>query len=204
MAKEKRKPKKKAATKKTENPLAQYDPTQPKYIPSQFTKGLNRSVYFPKEKSVLLYCANEMVEMLGGININEAIVEGLRLWIEDNKKKYLEIVRALAHREIHKLVYEHKQSEGAATVEDVQNLDINIQVRLKELCEHCQMLEGEIAKYSSDSVWPIVISQLCSIAENQMRKDDLLHALRQELSKRGDIQSSRLVQIRNILERLTD
>jgi hypothetical protein len=113
-------------------------------------------------------------------------------------------LRALAHREIHTLVHENKQSKGKPTVEDIQKLDIKIQAKLRELTELCQMLEDEIAKYSSDSVWPIVLSQLCSIADNQMKKDDLLHSLRQELAKRGDTQSSALVHIRNLLERLTD
>ncbi len=75
------------------NPLAQYDPEQPSFIPEAFRKTYKRSVYFPKRKAYVLYQVSQMVKEAekAGIKMsfNDVAIEALELWYENNKRRHI-------------------------------------------------------------------------------------------------------------------
>lgn len=75
------------------NPLAQYDPEQPPFIPEVFKKTYKRSVYFPKRKAYVLYQVSQMIEEATRagtkMSFNDVVIEALELWYEQNKRKHI-------------------------------------------------------------------------------------------------------------------
>jgi len=92
------------------NPLAQYDPDQPSYVPKTFGRAYKRSVYFPKEKSVILYKVNQITKEAARagtkMTFNDVVIEAIELWYQQNLHKYLSW---LLHRLIgRKFTLDHK------------------------------------------------------------------------------------------------
>lgn len=75
------------------NPLAQYDPDQPSYVPKTFGRAYKRSVYFPKEKAVILYKVNQITKEAARagtkMTFNDVVIESIELWYQHNLRKYL-------------------------------------------------------------------------------------------------------------------
>lgn len=75
------------------NPLAQYDPEQPSFIPETFKKTYKRSVYFPKRKACVLYqisqMKNEAARVGTKMTFNDVVIDALELWYKQNKRKHL-------------------------------------------------------------------------------------------------------------------
>jgi len=75
------------------NPLAQYDPDQPEYIPKSCTRAYKRSVYFPKEKAGLLYQISQIIKEASKagtkMTFNDVLIEAIELWYHQNQRKYL-------------------------------------------------------------------------------------------------------------------
>jgi len=75
------------------NPLVQYDPDQPPYIPETFRKTYKRSVYFPERKAVILYQVNEMIKEAvnagNKMTFNDVVIEAIELWYKQNKRRHL-------------------------------------------------------------------------------------------------------------------
>jgi hypothetical protein len=75
------------------NPLAQYDPEQPSFIPEVFRKTYKRSVYFPKRKAYVLYQVSQMIKEAARagtkMSFNDVAIEALELWYEQNKRRHI-------------------------------------------------------------------------------------------------------------------
>ena len=75
------------------NPLAQYDPDQPSYVPKTLSRAYKRSVYFPKEKAVILYQIEQITKEAARagtkMTFNDVVIESIELWYKHNLRKYI-------------------------------------------------------------------------------------------------------------------
>jgi len=100
------------------NPLGQYDPCQPEYIPENFIKSYKRSVYFPEQKAAFLYKMDQMIKELtragSKLSFNDVMIEALELWCEETERKYLARVLYRLEGEKSKLLGEAEALAGNA------------------------------------------------------------------------------------------
>ncbi len=113
------------------NEWAWCDPDEPAEIPPEFSKGIYRSVYFPPGKALLCYQAGRMVKQFDGTSMNEACVEGLRLWVEKNMPRYLETIQNKVDQRWYKC---HAKAEDSKEPDDqLKGRRMNLQMTRNQL-----------------------------------------------------------------------
>jgi hypothetical protein len=164
---------------KIKNPLWQYDPDQPEYIPAKFTQGLNRSMYLSPEKAVVFYCVQQMLEVLGDSNINEAVGNGLELWVEKHKKRYLETMDKRVTAKADAIV---AACEKEGCPDDITEHEREINRKLVRALSHIDL---ELGKFS-DSPSMKMAKQVLAYTENEISQQDFVCMLLHEAAKRLD------------------
>lgn len=98
------------------NPLAQYDPEQPPFIPETLKKTYKRSVYFPKRKAYILYQIGQMINEATRAgtkaSFNDIVIEALESWYKQNQHRHLVWLLNRLDAERNSLSHKLKSLEG--------------------------------------------------------------------------------------------
>jgi hypothetical protein len=119
-----------------------WDPSIPSELPDKYQKAIMKALYVPSSRGQELFIAELFANELGDVKLNQALMEGLKLWIEKMFPAYLEKLLSRLNKEEEELSLEIKKLKKKKTAKlepleternKVQNGKIRIELKLKEL-----------------------------------------------------------------------